>query len=177
MKLELQILVTLFAALSAMAASSGRSSSSSRLFGITSSQSSCGSTTHQRSILDIRGGAVHESSTIGDLESKIQSAALQNKLTIIDFTATWCGPCKMIAPVFKELSEEYGSRAQFIKVDVDDNPEAAQKYGVTAMPTFLFIKGGEVVDRLMVRDTLTCFLVILLHFTAHNLYLIYYSFL
>ena len=59
----------------------------------------------------------------------------------------------MIAPVFKELSEEYGSRAQFIKVDVDDNPEAAQKYGVTAMPTFLFIKGGEVVDRLMVRDT------------------------
>ena len=153
MKLELQILVTLFAALSAMAASSGRSASSSRLFGITNSQSSCGSTTHQRSILDIRGGAVHESSTIGDLESKIQSAALQNKLTIIDFTATWCGPCKMIAPVFKELSEEYGSRAQFIKVDVDDNPEAAQKYGVTAMPTFLFIKGGEVVDRLMVRDT------------------------
>ena len=151
MKLELQILVTLFAALSAVAASSGRSSSSSRLFGITSSQSSCGST--QRSILNIRGGAVHESSTIGDLESKIQSAALQNKLTIIDFTATWCGPCKMIAPVFKELSEEYGSRAQFIKVDVDDNPEAAQKYGVTAMPTFLFIKGGEVVDRLMVRDT------------------------
>ena len=150
MKLELQILVTLFAALSAMAASSGRSSSSSRLFG--STRSSCGSTT-QRSILDIRGGAVHESSTIGDLESKIQSAALQNKLTIIDFTATWCGPCKMIAPVFKELSEEYGSRAQFIKVDVDDNPEAAQKYGVTAMPTFLFIKGGEVVDRLMGANT------------------------
>ena len=83
----------------------------------------------------------------------MKNAALQNKLTIIDFTATWCGPCKMIAPVFKELSEEYGSRAQFIKVDVDDNPEAAQKYGVTAMPTFLFIKGGEVVDRLMVRDT------------------------
>ncbi|KAL7451225.1 hypothetical protein ACHAWC_006584 [Mediolabrus comicus] len=152
MKLELQILVTLFAALSAVAASSGRSSTSSRLFGITSTQSSCGSTT-QRSILDIRGGAVHESSTIGDLESKIQSAALQNKLTIIDFTATWCGPCKMIAPVFKELSEEYGSRAQFIKVDVDDNPEAAQKYGVTAMPTFLFIKGGEVVDRLMGANT------------------------
>ena len=55
----------------------------------------------------------------------------------------------MIAPIFKELSDEMGSRAQFIKVDVDDNPEAAQKYGVSAMPTFLFIKGGEVVDRLM----------------------------
>ena len=60
-----------------------------------------------------------------------------------------CGPCKMIAPIFKELSNELGSRAEFIKVDVDDNPEAAQKYGVSAMPTFLFIKGGEVVDRLM----------------------------
>jgi thioredoxin 1 len=59
----------------------------------------------------------------------------------------------MIAPIFKELSEEMGTRAQFIKVDVDDNPEAAQKYGVSAMPTFLFIKGGEVVDRLMGANT------------------------
>ena len=57
----------------------------------------------------------------------------------------------MIAPIFKDLSDEYG--AQFIKVDVDDNPEAAQKYGVSAMPTFLFIKGGEVVDRLMGANT------------------------
>jgi thioredoxin 1 len=71
---------------------------------------------------------------------------------LIDFFSNyyrWCGPCKMIAPIFKDLSEEHGSRAQFIKVDVDDNPEAAQKYGVSAMPTFVFIKGGEVVDRLM----------------------------
>ena len=58
-----------------------------------------------------------------------------------------CGPCKAIAPIFKELSEEFD--AQFIKVDVDENPEAAQKFGVSAMPTFVFIKGGEVVDRLM----------------------------
>ena len=100
-------------------------------------------------ILSIRGGAVHESSTLSDLESRIQSAALQNKLTVVDCTATWCGPCKMIAPVFHELSNEYGGRVQFIKVDVDENPEAAQKYGVSAMPTFLFIKGGEEVDRLM----------------------------
>lgn len=100
-------------------------------------------------ILSIRGGAVHESRTLSDLESRIQSAALQNKLTVVDCTATWCGPCKMIAPVFHELSNELGSRVQFIKVDVDENPEAAQKYGVSAMPTFLFIKGGEEVDRLM----------------------------
>jgi thioredoxin 1 len=59
----------------------------------------------------------------------------------------------MIAPFFKELSEEMGTRVQFVKVDVDDNPEAAQKYGVSAMPTFLFVKGGEVVDRLMGANT------------------------
>ena len=153
MKLELQVLVALFAALSVMATSGSGRSISPRPFGITSSSSSPTSSCNtQRTILDIRGGAVHESSTLADLESKIQNAALQNKLTIIDFTATWCGPCKMIAPIFKELSEEFGSRAQFIKVDVDDNPDAAQKYGVSAMPTFLFVKGGEVVDRLMVRS-------------------------
>lgn len=55
----------------------------------------------------------------------------------------------MIGPIFTGLSDEYGDRAQFIKVDVDVNPAAAQKYGVSAMPTFLFVKGGEVVDTLM----------------------------
>eukprot|EP00574_Skeletonema_japonicum_P005652 CAMPEP_0201729166 /NCGR_PEP_ID=MMETSP0593-20130828/18179_1 /ASSEMBLY_ACC=CAM_ASM_000672 /TAXON_ID=267983 /ORGANISM="Skeletonema japonicum, Strain CCMP2506" /LENGTH=159 /DNA_ID=CAMNT_0048221465 /DNA_START=71 /DNA_END=550 /DNA_ORIENTATION=+ len=143
MKLELTSLVALFAALSCVMAGS-----SPRPFGITRSPSTTSKST-DIILSSIRGGAVHESSTLADLDSKIQSAALQNKLTIIDFTATWCGPCKAIAPVYKELSEEFGSNAQFIKVDVDVNPEAAQKFGVSAMPTFVFIKGGEVVDRLM----------------------------
>ncbi|KAL7485192.1 hypothetical protein ACHAW6_010783 [Cyclotella cf. meneghiniana] len=121
-----------------------------RAFGLTSPNHHAQSTTSwQDSAFSLRGGEVHESGSLDELESLIQSAALNDKLTVIDFTATWCGPCKMIAPIFKELSEEHGSSAQFIKVDVDDNPEAAQKYGVSAMPTFLFIKGGEVVDRLM----------------------------
>jgi thioredoxin 1 len=51
------------------------------------------------------------------------------------------------------LSDEFGRKVQFIKVDVDDNPDAAAKYGVSAMPTFVFIKGGEVVDRLMGANT------------------------
>mmetsp|Transcript_8027 Transcript_8027/g.17040 ORF Transcript_8027/g.17040 Transcript_8027/m.17040 type:complete len:166 (+) Transcript_8027:70-567(+) len=118
-------------------------------FGVTQTPSHQNESIRMDIILSLRGGEVHESSTLSDLESKIQNAALTDQLTIIDFTATWCGPCKMIAPVFKELSDDYGSRAQFIKVDVDDNAEAAQKYGVSAMPTFLFVKGGEVVDRLM----------------------------
>ncbi|KAL9190331.1 hypothetical protein ACHAXT_007542 [Thalassiosira profunda] len=141
-------------ALLALAASplvaAGRRPLPTRAFGVAAAhRAKTSSTSHITDVLGMRGGAVHESSTLSDLEGKIQSAALQDKLTIVDFTATWCGPCKMIAPIFKELSDEMGSRAQFIKVDVDDNPEAAQKYGVSAMPTFLFIKGGEVVDRLM----------------------------
>ena len=138
MKLELPSLVALFATLSYVMAGN----SSPRPFGVTRFQNPT-----TKSILSIRGGAVHESATLADLDSRIQSAALQNKLTILDFTASWCGPCKAIAPIFKELSEEFD--AQFIKVDVDENPEAAQKFGVSAMPTFVFIKGGEVVDRLM----------------------------
>eukprot|EP01082_Thalassiosira_pseudonana_P015401 g14170.t1.2.5e17418c g14170 g14170.t1 contig9:1318304-1319111(+) len=141
-------LISLATVLSPALASSG-SSFSRRTFGVVSVPPSSTHTSCIDGVLSLRGGVVHESSTLSDLDSKIQSAALQNKLTVIDFTATWCGPCKMIAPIFKELSEEHGSNAQFIKVDVDDNPEAAQKYGVSAMPTFVFIKGGEVVDRLM----------------------------
>ena len=148
MKLELSSLVALFALSSQHAVMAG-SYSSPRPFGVTHNPSTSCNTQQTSTILDIRGGEVHESSTLADLEGKVQSAALQNKLTIIDFTATWCGPCKAIAPVYKELSNEFGSSAQFIKVDVDDNPEAAQKYGVSAMPTFIIIKGGEVVDKLM----------------------------
>ena len=64
--------------------------------------------------------------------------------------ATWCGPCKQISPFYKELSEsEDFANVVFLKVDVDENPETAAKYGVSAMPTFIFIKAGEVIDRLM----------------------------
>ena len=71
------------------------------------------------------------------------------KPTLLDFHATWCGPCKAIAPLFGQLAAEYDGDAVLIKVDVDDNPDTAAKYQVSAMPTFLFIKGGQVVDRLM----------------------------
>ena len=71
---------------------------------------------------------------------------------VIDFTATWCGPCNMIAPVYHELSETEEIKrlgVVFLKVDVDENQETASEYGVAAMPTFIFIKDGEVKDRLM----------------------------
>jgi len=68
----------------------------------------------------------------------------QGKLTVIDFHATWCGPCKTIAPTFEKLSKE-NPNVNFVKVDVDEAQEVAQKYSVTAMPTFVFIKGSDVV--------------------------------
>ncbi|KAJ1217972.1 hypothetical protein NDU88_005559 [Pleurodeles waltl] len=66
-------------------------------------------------------------------------ARSHSKLVVIDFTATWCGPCRRIAPVFDKFSTEYRG-VVFLKVDVDDNPVLAQRYRIEAMPTFIFIK-------------------------------------
>eukprot|EP00816_Leptocylindrus_hargravesii_P001883 CAMPEP_0196813072 /NCGR_PEP_ID=MMETSP1362-20130617/33471_1 /TAXON_ID=163516 /ORGANISM="Leptocylindrus danicus, Strain CCMP1856" /LENGTH=169 /DNA_ID=CAMNT_0042189089 /DNA_START=39 /DNA_END=548 /DNA_ORIENTATION=+ len=99
-------------------------------------------------LAELRGGAVIECETLEDVNQAISDAALNGKLIVIDFTATWCGPCQMIAPVFKEMSEKM-ENVVFLKVDVDKNAEAAAQYGVSAMPTFVFVKKGEIVDRLM----------------------------
>uniref|UniRef100_A0A7S3PC09 Thioredoxin domain-containing protein n=1 Tax=Amphora coffeiformis TaxID=265554 RepID=A0A7S3PC09_9STRA len=96
----------------------------------------------------LRGGAVAEPGTLEDVEAAVLKASSEQKLVVIDFSATWCGPCKMIAPLFAELSENMPD-VVFLKVDVDENPDTAAKYNVSAMPTFIFIKGGEVIDRLM----------------------------
>lgn len=68
------------------------------------------------------------------------------KLVVIDFTSKDCPPCKKVAPLYEELSEseEFENRVVFLKVDVDENVDAVQKYGVTGWPTFLFLKRGEV---------------------------------
>ncbi|MDR0422383.1 MAG: thioredoxin [Proteiniphilum sp.] len=69
------------------------------------------------------------------------------KLVIIDFWAEWCGPCKMIGPIIDEISEEYRDSVIVGKVNVDDNDETTGKYGIRNIPTVLFIKNGEVVDK------------------------------
>ncbi|CAI9736734.1 thioredoxin-like [Octopus vulgaris] len=84
----------------------------------------------------------------------------KDKLIIIDFFATWCGPCKMIAPKLKTMEEEFKS-VLFCTVDVEDASEVAEKVGIQAMPTFKFYKGGEEVEEikgaseLKIREALT----------------------
>ena len=69
------------------------------------------------------------------------------KPALIDFWAVWCGPCRMVGPIVEEISNDYGEKAIIGKVDVDNNPEIAQKYGIRNIPTILFIKDGVVVDK------------------------------
>ncbi len=68
---------------------------------------------------------------------------------LIDFWATWCGPCRMIAPIVEELAGEYDGKAKICKLDVDNNQQTAMKFGVRSIPTILIFKGGEVVDTII----------------------------
>ena len=69
------------------------------------------------------------------------------KLVIVDFWATWCGPCRMLSPLLDEVEEEMADKITVVKVNVDDAPEIAGQYRVMSIPTLLFIKDGQIVDK------------------------------
>ncbi|MEJ2596065.1 MAG: thioredoxin [bacterium] len=70
-----------------------------------------------------------------------------DKPVIVDFWAVWCGPCRIVGPIVQEIGEEYADQAIVGKLDVDHNPDAARKYSIRNIPTILFFKNGEVVDK------------------------------
>jgi len=84
-----------------------------------------------------------------EYKNKLQTAG--DKLVIVDFFATWCGPCVNIAPVFADFSEKY-LNCVFLKVDVDQNKDISEEAGITCMPTFHFIKKGEKITQLEGAD-------------------------
>ena len=69
-------------------------------------------------------------------------------LVMVDFFADWCGPCKALTPIVEELAGEYEGKAKIVKLNVDESPETAQKFGVMSIPTLIFFKGGDEVERL-----------------------------
>ncbi len=80
-------------------------------------------------------------------DSNYESIVAEGLPIVLDFSATWCGPCKKIAPIIDELAAEYEGRVNVGKCDVDDNEELTSKFGIRNVPTVLFIKNGEVVNK------------------------------
>ncbi|MBR2244256.1 MAG: thioredoxin [Prevotella sp.] len=72
-----------------------------------------------------------------------------NQPLVVDFWATWCGPCRMVGPVISELAEEYDGRITVGKCDVEENEDLALEFGVRNIPTIVFIKGGQIVDKIV----------------------------
>ncbi|MCF8340376.1 MAG: thioredoxin [Chitinophagaceae bacterium] len=83
-------------------------------------------------------------------DANFKSDVLESdKLTVIDFWAEWCGPCRAIGPVIEELAKDYEGKVNIGKVNVDNNPTLSTNFNITSIPAILFIKGGQVVDKLV----------------------------
>lgn len=84
--------------------------------------------------------------TDGTFETEVLKS---DKPVLVDFWAPWCGPCRMVAPVVEELSEEYAGKVKFLKLNTDDNMNTAAAYGIRSIPTLLMFKGGQPIDQII----------------------------
>ncbi|MBP1701112.1 MAG: trxA [Chloroflexi bacterium] len=86
--------------------------------------------------------------------SKLSEATFQSEVidsgmpVLVDFTAVWCGPCKMLDPIVKQLAQEWEGKVKVVKLDVDDNPQMTIDYNIMGVPTLILFKGGKPVERL-----------------------------
>ncbi|MDF1875918.1 thioredoxin [Sulfurimonas sp. SAG-AH-194-I05] len=84
-----------------------------------------------------------------ELTSSDFEATLSEGVSLVDFWAPWCGPCRMIAPIIEELAEDFEGKAKICKVNTDDEQEIAVKFGIRSIPTIMFFKDGEMVDQVV----------------------------
>ena len=88
--------------------------------------------------------------TVEVTDSNFDTVVLQSdKPVLVDFWAEWCGPCRVIGPLVKEISEEYGDKVVVTKLDVDSNPGVTNKFSIRNIPTVLFFKNGQIVDKVV----------------------------
>ena len=109
---------------------------------------------------------IHEN-TMSDNIKNVSDAAFEadvlksSKPVLVDYWAAWCGPCKMIAPILEEVAKEYGDKITIAKLNVDENPETAAKFGIRGIPTLMLFKDGQVAQTkvgAMSKSQLTAFL-------------------
>ena len=84
-----------------------------------------------------------------DVNSFNSEVIKSDKLTIVDFYADWCGPCRKLSPIMDEIEQELSDKVKFTKINTDENIEAAKEYQISGLPTLLVFKGGQVVERMV----------------------------